>query len=123
MNFKRVIILLITVFLIKTSCGSHIRAGEIITQRISTASLEYKITLNLYMDASTYGQGNASFDNAEISCSDGWLSGEIPFTSNNNIGNNTVKLVFELLSCDVFSSLVYSFVYELFEFIVDLYRP
>ena len=71
--------------------SSHIRAGEIIAERTSTADLTYHFTLVLY----TSNDGPTISPTASIKASDGWESAEVNFTSAINLGNDVTRMIFE----------------------------
>ena len=71
--------------------ASHIRAGEIIAERTSTASYSFHFTLILY----TADDGPTISPTATITASDGWESPETDFTSAIPLGNNVTQMIFE----------------------------
>ncbi|HAS45934.1 MAG TPA: hypothetical protein DCS93_35960 [Microscillaceae bacterium] len=70
--------------------ATHLRAGQITAERISSTSLTYRITITIYMDR---GQGNADSPFLNIFFGDG-NSAEVRRTSEEFIGNSTSRNIY-----------------------------
>lgn len=76
-----------------SSYATHIRAGEIIAERVSTQTLTYKITVVGYTDT----RSSVVFGPGEIDFGDGRsevLNTESDITSTENLGNDIEKNTF-----------------------------
>ncbi|MDN3686732.1 gliding motility-associated C-terminal domain-containing protein [Cyclobacterium jeungdonense] len=78
---------------VTTSQATHIRAGEIIAERISTQTLTYRITVVGYTDTRStvvFGPGEIDFGDGRSEV----LNTESDFNLTENLGNNIEKNVF-----------------------------
>lgn len=73
-----------------SSYATHIRAGEIIAERVSTQTLTYKITVVGYTDTRSsvvFGPGEIDFGDGRVEV----LNTESDITSTENLGNDIEK--------------------------------
>lgn len=70
--------------------ATHLRAGQITAERISSVSLTYRITITIYMDR---GQGNADSPQLTIFFGDG-NSQEVKRVIDEPIGNSTTRNIY-----------------------------
>ncbi len=85
----RKLLLLVTflfIFIARNSDASHIRAGEITAERISSSSFTYEITLVVYTKSSS----GIAVDSATIFTSDGW-SKTNHFSDTLSLGNDVLR--------------------------------
>ncbi|EAY26227.1 T9SS C-terminal target domain-containing protein [Microscilla marina] len=83
--------LLFTMLLVSYSVqATHLRAGQITAERISSVSLTYRITVTIYMDR---GQGNADSPSLNVFFGDG-NSAEVQRVTEEAIGNNTTRNIY-----------------------------
>lgn len=90
-NLPYILGLFFTMLLVSHSVqATHLRAGQITAERISSVSLTYRITITIYMDR---GQGNADSPSLNVFFGDG-NSTEVKRVTEEAIGNNTTRNIY-----------------------------